>query len=88
MQYVSAIVSEYEFVINKPDEIVKYKLELDKALKSAAATRKEHKFEIDKLLREKEEMLKNYDSLKNNDIAKLEHTFKQGLEKMKRGGNE
>jgi len=80
---VTAIISEYEFLSNKPDDVNKTKIELEKYKRESLELKKNQKLEIDKLIRERDEMIKNYENLKNNDISKLEHKLKVEMERMK-----
>ena len=80
---MTAIISEYEFLSNKPDDVNKTKIELEKYKRESFELKKNQKLEIDKLIHERDEMIKNYENLKNNDISKLEHKLKVEMEKMK-----
>ncbi len=80
---MTAIISEYEFLLSRPVDISKNKIEMDKLRRELNEAKKTHKLDLERIIRERDDMIKNYENLKNDDILKLEHAHKMTLEKMK-----
>jgi hypothetical protein len=87
-QLVTSLAKDYETMLYKNDETSKLKLDYDRVKKENTDKVKQCKEEVERLIREKDDSIKQYEKIRLEELKVIEQTHKQNNEKLKQKLNE